>query len=699
MAQGRSGFHVGDTLAGYRIEAVLGRGGMGTVYLATHLRLERKAALKVLIPELGNDDNFRARFVRESRMVAALDHPSVVPIYDADEHDGTLFIAMRYVEGGDLKAHLKERMRLSTDRALEVIEQVAGALDAAHAARLVHRDVKPANILLEKKTGRAYLTDFGVAKSSTATGLTRTGSFLGTVDYCAPEQISGKPIDGLVDVYALGCVLYHCLTGQPPYVRETEVAVVQAHLTDPIPALTTVRPDLPRALDGVIVTAMAKHPEVRFATAGALADALRAALAEGEAATKDEPSVTAQPTPPPPPVTVADVSHPIQMSAPVRPPEPAAQTTRLMRGHHKRRRGLILGGAITVAILVAAVGAAVLLGGSKTKSNARSTDSAGTSTEATTNDQIANIVARLESPHQNVSADLAALSSDSRSSFAQLNREKTLLKDRIFVAEGSTAGLSSTGPSERRATPALTIFLSADDDYARALTTLSNRRSVTGPMAAQTQSKAAFARGAFSALLAATGNPCCPRLTFGGTDHLTALVRREPPRRRIVPLTPLLQGFGPDDPPDQGRCFGPYTSRAVVTVNGTDYHSNFIQCGDYGGGAPWRASGTYTFNRDAVPASGRLVSFSGLAAVDANSSSGQVGTTVTWTVYYYGTAVCTVSLIWEGTATPGRPVNCALSQTQPADTSQLSIVQDVTLAGSGSFWAGFVGPRVTFASG
>src|SRR5664280_1278310 len=195
----RPSLEIGSTLASYTIEAVLGRGGMGSVYLATQKHLKRKAALKVLSPDLATDDEYRGRFLRECELIAQLEHPNIVPIYDAGEADGLLYLAMRYIKGTDLRALISERGHLSAESTLAIVEQIASALDAAHAAGVIHRDVKPANILIERPGERAYLSDFGVAKSLSSDGLTRTGTFLGTVDYCAPEQISGKPIDAGVD--------------------------------------------------------------------------------------------------------------------------------------------------------------------------------------------------------------------------------------------------------------------------------------------------------------------------------------------------------------------------------------------------------------------------------------------------------------------------------------------------------------------
>jgi serine/threonine protein kinase len=275
--------NVGDEFGPYRIESVLGRGGMGTVYLATHARLERKVALKVIAPDLADDPDFRARFLRESQLAASLDHPHVIPIYDADEIDGVLYLAMRYVDGPSLQTWIRERGALSPADTLRIAEQIGGALDAAHAAELIHRDLKPANILLAEAGAHAYLCDFGLAKRTSSSGITHAGSFLGTVDYCSPEQIRGEPLDGRADVYSFGCVLYHCLSGEPPYARESEVAVLQAHLNDPPPSLTP-------ELDGVFARAMAKDRDERHPTAGALASDLREAFAGRAPATVRAPT-------------------------------------------------------------------------------------------------------------------------------------------------------------------------------------------------------------------------------------------------------------------------------------------------------------------------------------------------------------------------------------------------------------------------
>jgi tRNA A-37 threonylcarbamoyl transferase component Bud32/outer membrane protein assembly factor BamB len=277
----------GAELAGYRVESVIGRGGMGEVYLAEHIRLKRKAALKVLPPELARDALFRDRFIHESELAASLDHPHIVDIYDAGEANGLLYLAMRYVGGLDLKSLIKRDGPLDPERAVALLTQVAGALDVAHERGLVHRDVKPANVLIEPPTSslgeHAYLSDFGLTKRpESMSGLTRTGQFLGSVEYAAPEQFEGKPLGPWTDVYALGGVAYECLTGQVPFPRDTEAAVMHAHLHDSPPKVTAKRAELPAGLDAAVSTAMAKRPEDRYPSAGALTEALGAG-ARGEA--------------------------------------------------------------------------------------------------------------------------------------------------------------------------------------------------------------------------------------------------------------------------------------------------------------------------------------------------------------------------------------------------------------------------------
>jgi YVTN family beta-propeller protein len=251
---------------------------MSVVYLAEHLRLKRKAALKLLAPELAEDERFRERFLRESELAASLDHPHIVPIYDAGEVEGQLYIAMRYVAGGDLRALLRNEASLEPRRALSLLAQVAEALDAAHEAGLVHRDVKPGNVMLDSGD-RCYLSDFGLTKQvSSHSGFTATGQIVGTIDYVAPEVIEGKELTPGVDVYSLGCLLFECLTGQPPFHRDSEFAVLWAHVNDSPPRLTERRPELPELLDAVLAKALAKEPARRYTTAGQLVEAAEQAL-------------------------------------------------------------------------------------------------------------------------------------------------------------------------------------------------------------------------------------------------------------------------------------------------------------------------------------------------------------------------------------------------------------------------------------
>ena len=232
---------VGTTFDGYRITGVLGRGGMSVVYSAEHLQLGRTVALKVLSQAFARDETFRERFSRESQLAASLDHPNIIPIYDAGESQGHLFIAMRRVEGCDLGTLIEQEGPLSLGQTLFYIEQVASALDQAHEQGLIHRDVKPANVLIARPSDRAYLTDFGIVKQMSTHGLTKPSYFLGTYEYSAPEQIEGKQVDRRTDLYALGCIVYECLSAEPPFKGDTEGALIRQHLTEPAPRLATMR--------------------------------------------------------------------------------------------------------------------------------------------------------------------------------------------------------------------------------------------------------------------------------------------------------------------------------------------------------------------------------------------------------------------------------------------------------------------------
>jgi YVTN family beta-propeller protein len=277
----------GTLVSGYRVEALLGRGGMGAVYRASEQGLGRSVALKVIAPELAADERFRERFLRESRIAASLDHPHVVPIYQAGEEGGLLYLAMRFVEGYDLAALLAREGALEPRRCLELLSQVAEALDAAHHQGLVHRDVKPSNVLIAEAAGRehCYLGDFGLTKrTGSLSGVSVAGDVVGTLEYVAPEQITGEPLDERADVYSLGCVLYECLTGQSPFPRATDVALLWAHVHEEPAPPSKVRPGLPRELDSVLARALAKEPGRRYRSASELVQAARSALRLVEAA-------------------------------------------------------------------------------------------------------------------------------------------------------------------------------------------------------------------------------------------------------------------------------------------------------------------------------------------------------------------------------------------------------------------------------
>jgi serine/threonine protein kinase len=321
-------FRQGSVVAGYRLEAQVGAGGMAVVFRARDERLGRPVALKILAPGLASDPAFRRRFIAESRAAAAVDDPHIIPIYEAGEAEGALFIAMRFVQGGDLRHVLAREGALPPGRAAEFLSPVASALDAAHGAGLVHRDVKPANILVDVRLGRpdhVYLSDFGVSKGAAASmSLTGTGQFLGTPDYSAPEQIQGRPVDGRADQYALACVTYQLLTGEAPFERDQGMAVLLAHLSEPPPSLVERRPDLPAAADEVLARALAKVPEKRFGSCADFADALRAALG---LASYDPRGTAPVPAPDHPPTVIA-APQPESVGSegsgkPVDPAEPA----------------------------------------------------------------------------------------------------------------------------------------------------------------------------------------------------------------------------------------------------------------------------------------------------------------------------------------------------------------------------------------
>ena len=353
---------IGTDIGGYRIEELIGRGGMGVVYRAEQIALGRRVALKLVAPELAEDPGFRERFQRESRLAASIEHPNVIPVHEAGEAEGSVYISMRYVDGTDLRLLIREQGQLEPARAARLVAQVGDALDAAHASGLVHRDVKPANVVIGTVGGHehAYLTDFGLTKhASSQGGLTRTGEWVGTVDYVAPEQISGGGVDARSDVYALGCVLFQALTGSVPFERDSDVAKMYAHLHEPPPSPLEVAPDLPPALAGVVARALAKDPGNRYQSAGDLG---RAAVAAAENTRIAEPERS---------VARGSAASGLAATVPAASPAPtapaAAPTARLpfaddtppTQAVPPARRGR----GVAIGVAAAVLGAALLAGG------------------------------------------------------------------------------------------------------------------------------------------------------------------------------------------------------------------------------------------------------------------------------------------------------------------------------------------------
>jgi serine/threonine protein kinase len=363
----------GDEIGGYRIEAVAGRGGMGVVYRARERRPNRIVAIKVIAPELAADSDFRARFELESNTAAEIEHPNVIPVYGVGEDHGLLFIAMRFVHGIDLGRLLRQTGRLPPQRAAHLIAQVAAALDAAHARGLVHRDVKPGNILVAEDD-HVYLTDFGLTKrAADSRGMTKTGMLVGTVDYIAPEQVEGRPVDARTDVYALGCVTYEALSGSVPFPRESEIAKIFAHVNEEPPPLR----DQPPPLAAAVERAMAKRPADRFQSAGDFGRAVSAGAVGRAEAGSDRTVATGD-------AAIADPRAPTVVAglAQTKPAEGArrgwsapARETQRTPGRRSVPRWVFGVGAV---VLVAVIGGAVAIGaggsGSRhTTSRSRST--------------------------------------------------------------------------------------------------------------------------------------------------------------------------------------------------------------------------------------------------------------------------------------------------------------------------------------
>jgi tRNA A-37 threonylcarbamoyl transferase component Bud32 len=389
---------IGEEFAGYRLDALLGHGGMSIVYRAEHITLGRKVALKLLSPQLDEDDSFRERFTRESRLAASLDHPNIIPIYEAAESDGTFYIAMRYVDGSDLRAIVKQGP-IAPDRLAPIIDQTANALAAAHAHGLVHRDVKPANVLIDPGDARGepdhvYLSDFGVAKQTAAPGVTKTGMFVGTAEYSAPEQIEGKELDARADVYSLGCMVYECLTGAAVFAdKDTGVALMYAHLLEPPPRVSDRRPDLPPTLDDVVGKAMAKSRDDRYDGPKEFAAALRGALADAPAKQAAPPTVAApglaaaaaaEEAAAPAAAAPADATPaatPGGGPPPTAPPAAAPAAAAGGGSRSGRNRSVVIASAIAVALALAL---AVALGFLLTGGDSNSSANGGTGTTTPT---------------------------------------------------------------------------------------------------------------------------------------------------------------------------------------------------------------------------------------------------------------------------------------------------------------------------
>jgi serine/threonine protein kinase len=276
---------VGTDVAGYAVESVLGSGAMGVVYVARQSSPERRVALKLITPAFANDDVFRRRFLREATAAAAIEHPHILPVYAAGESNGTLFMAMRLIDGRDLREILRLSSELPSGRVERIIGQVGGALDAAHARGLIHRDVKPGNVLVTEQPDAedgdfCYLMDFGVSTwtASSAATITATGQMVGTANYMAPEQIEGAGVDARTDLYSLGCVLYECVTGRAPFSGRNAPAILYGHLHEQAPPPSSIRPDLPPGVDEVIERALRKAPDERYSSCRELSQNLRAAL-------------------------------------------------------------------------------------------------------------------------------------------------------------------------------------------------------------------------------------------------------------------------------------------------------------------------------------------------------------------------------------------------------------------------------------
>jgi serine/threonine-protein kinase len=495
----------GTDFGAYRIEGLLGRGGMSEVYRASNPRLGNTIAVKLLTRELANDEIFRERFVRESRLAASLNHPNVIPIFDAGESDGMPYIAMRYVEGSDLEQLLEREGPLSAAATASIVSQIAAALDCAHSQGLIHRDVKPANILLEGNgdASHVYLSDFGVAKhGGSRSGLTSTGHFVGTVDYIAPEQIEGKPVSGATDVYSLGCVLYQCLTAEPPFDRDSDVAMIYAHLVEPPPLVSERRPDLPAGLDAVVSKALSKRPEDRYGTCRELVAALRAAAGLetaqtlGGAATADDTatrladqparlpvpetilaadSTMPRPHAAPPTELASSLTAPSPSAGPELAAAPPAPLTELSAARSERKtvsmrrlwrsKRLLIAAAVALLLAAGAAAAAQTLGGGSSKKHG----GAGSNQAGSANNG------------SDIAGDGVAVNADGKSKGGKTTTQKSK-KQSSSTGKKKTKKASSTNS-------ALSSRRSSSSKSGSTGSTLNSRRSSSGTSSSGSSSK------------------------------------------------------------------------------------------------------------------------------------------------------------------------------------------------------------------
>jgi Protein kinase domain len=456
----------GDEFAGYRVERRLGRGGMGVLYLALEPGLERRVALKLIAPEAAADEVFARRFAEESRIAASIEHPNVVPIYAAGEEGGVRYIAMRYVSGADLARRLTREGRLDPAVAVELIAQIGNGLDAIHAAGLVHRDVKPANVLLGGGEGveHAYITDFGVARNvSTESGLTQTGRFVGTLDYVAPEQISGGAVDARADVYALGCLLFKLLTGEVPFPKDGEAARLFAHLNDPPPAPSLWVPEVSMALDDVVIRAMSKGPDDRYPSAGDLGRAAQAALrgeqpalperavATGAAATRTAETVS------PGEAETAAQAEATGATEAMLPDEAAAPL---------RRRRLAVGLVAVAALAIVAVTVVIASGGGGGGSSPNGTAGQSTGTSSAAAKPKSKPVSRALS-RSDLIAKADAICADSKSTYLSVRSQEGEESPNVAYA-ATLAGISQRAVNRFRRLAAPTELEPAFAKYVRA---------------------------------------------------------------------------------------------------------------------------------------------------------------------------------------------------------------------------------------